>query len=204
MPPHSSVSRIFDHDAKLKKLLRIASLCRMVSARYLSAHTHDGDVRRHDQPSACCFAYRLDCHARSRLSEDKALVRRFNHGHLGDNEVTGRKDVAGPASVHPRSSLALHAWFIATMTRRAPLTRSIVPPMPGTRWPGNHPVGQAPIPVDLQPAENGHIEVPATDQGERGCRVECDCAGSGRDEGSLRRLSNARPPCLQRGAPRNR
>src|SRR4051794_9290066 len=57
MPRHSNVSQIFDRDAELTKTAaRVASLCRMVSARYLNAYIHDGDVRRHDQPSACCFA----------------------------------------------------------------------------------------------------------------------------------------------------
>jgi hypothetical protein len=51
--------------------------------------------------------------------------------------VTGRRDVAG--NVNSSTIFGVPppwVWFIATTTRFAPLTRSIAPPMPGTRRPG--------------------------------------------------------------------
>ena len=67
------------------------------------------------------------------------------------------------------------------MTRPAPLTRSIAPPMPLTIDAGHHPVGQVAVAGDLHTAEDGDVDMAAADHREAGGRVEVRRAGEHRD-----------------------
>ena len=117
---------------------------------------------------------------------------------------TGRTEVSG--SEH---CLTIFDWpfavcCMATITRFAPETRSIAPPMPGTILPGDHPVGEMARAVDLQGAEHRHVEVPAADQAERHRAVERAGAGQRADRPSARVGQQRMVPCLPPAARRCR
>jgi len=75
---------------------------------------------------------------------------------------------------------------MATITRLAPLTRSIAPPIPGTILPGIIQLARCPWPVDLQAAQDGHIDMAAADQSEGHRAVEGAGTRQGADRSAAR------------------
>ena len=91
--------------------------------------------------------------------------------------VTRRLAVSG--SVHSGTIFGcpFAAWIIATTTCFAPATRSIAPPMPGTILPGTVQLAEVAAFVDLQAAQDRHVEMAAADQPEAQRAVDRRGAG---------------------------
>ena len=70
---------------------------------------------------------------------------------------TGRVDVIGSVHFFTIFEAPLAVCCIATMTRFAPETKSMAPPMPGTILLGDHPVGELSGLIDLQSAEDRKV-----------------------------------------------
>src|SRR5271157_369900 len=73
---------------------------------------------------------------------------------------------------------------MATMTRLAPVTRSMAPPMPGTSVPGTIQLTRRRPDIDLQAAQHGQVKVAAANRAEGEGAVEAGCSRNGRDEAS--------------------
>ena len=99
---------------------------------------------------------------------------------------TGRVDVIGSVHFFTIFGAPLAVCCIATMTRLAPVTKSMAPPMPGTILLGDHPVGQPSLLIDLQAAEHREVEMTAANEAERHGAVERAGAGQCRDRTAAR------------------
>ena len=105
--------------------------------------------------------------------------------HPGDHAAAGERQRAR------RDQLGAHRisvrWSISTMTRPAPLTRSIAPPMPLTIAPGTIQLARSPFADDLHAAEHGDVDVAAADHREAGGGVEVRGPGEYRTPSACRR-----------------
>ena len=104
-----------------------------------------------------------------------------DHRELGDDEVHRPVRRERQRALLDDLGRPLAVCCMATMTRLAPATRSMAPPMPGHHLAGNHPVREASVLVDLQAAEHRQVEMPAADQAEGHRAVERGRARQGGD-----------------------
>ena len=115
----------------------------------------------------------VDADAGRGLAQDEAVVGDVEDGEVGDDPVDARRGRCS-GSVHSSTILcvpSLATCSIITMTRLAPCTRSIAPPMPLTILPGIIQLARSPVAGHLHRAEDRDVDVAAADH-RRSCVAE--------------------------------
>ena len=137
-----------------------------------SVQRHLRRVAVDDQSRGGRLDHVFDRTAGPAFAQDEARFRRLDDRQFGDDRLMRRVAVSGSEQRGTILCPPLAVWTIATTTRRAPHTRSIAPPMPGTILPGTIQLARWPRSIDLEAAEHGHVEMAAADEAEGHGAVE--------------------------------